>query len=89
MASDGVRYFAYLTPKRAVVVLDTFKHETDLIRGARLPAAGCWRLGVLLRCGKIDSDHMGSTKTASARGARSGFSAQQGGYWYSIGRVLG
>ncbi len=88
MASDGVRYFAYLTPKRAVVVLDTFKHETNLIRGARncrpLDVGGS---RVLLRCGKIDSDHMGVTKTASARGGKVRLLPHnKSGYWYSIGK---
>ncbi|MCB0863119.1 MAG: hypothetical protein KDB48_06745 [Solirubrobacterales bacterium] len=88
MASDGVRYFAYKTPKRAVVVLDTWKQETNLIRGA----ANCRPLDVggsrvLLRCGKIDSNFMGVTKTASARGGKVRLLPHnKSGYWHGIGK---
>lgn len=75
MASDGVRYFAYLTPKRAVVVLDTFKHETNLIRGAR--TAGRWMLAARGFCSGAERSTQttwGSPRPLRRGAARSGFS---------------
>jgi hypothetical protein len=88
MASDGVRYFAYLTPKRVPAVLDTWRQETNLISNAR----GCQPLDVggsrvLLTCGRADSDSMRITKTASARGGKAvRVPNGKSGFWYSIGR---
>ena len=88
MASDGVRYFAYMTPKRIPVVLDTWRRETNLIRNAK----GCQPLDVggtrvLLTCGKADKEHMRTTKTASARGGKARrLPHNKSGFWNSIGR---
>lgn len=88
MASDGVRYFAYLTPKGVPAVLDTWTQKTNLIRGAK----DCQPLDVgggrvLLTCGKADKDHMRLTRTASARGGKARkLPHNKYGFWYSIGK---
>ncbi|HMT05592.1 MAG: hypothetical protein KDB48_03105 [Solirubrobacterales bacterium] len=88
MASDGVRYFAYMTPRRIPVVLDTWRRETNPIRNAK----GCQPLDVggsrvLLTCGKADKEHMRTTKTASARGGKARrLPHNKSGFWNSIGR---
>lgn len=88
MASDGVRYFAYLTPKGVPAVLDTWTEKTNLIRGAK----DCQPLDigggrVLLTCGKADKDHMRITRTASARGGMARkLPHNKSGFWFSIGK---
>ncbi len=88
MASDGVRYFAYLTPKGVPAVLDTWTGKTNLISGAR----NCQPLDVgggrvLLTCGKADKNFMRTTKTASARGGKARkLPHNKYGFWNSIGK---
>jgi len=88
MATDGVRYFAYQTPKRVPVVLDTWTGKTNLITGAK----GCQPLDVggsrvLLTCGKADENFMKITKTASARGGKAIRTPRaKTGYWFAIGK---
>lgn len=88
MASDGVRYFAYMTPNRVPVVLDTWRRETNRITGAK----GCRPLDVggsrvLLTCGKPDENYMRITRTASARGGRAVRVVRgKTGYWFAIGK---
>ena len=88
MATDGARYFAYMTPKRVPVVLDTWTGKVNRITGAK----GCQPLDVggsrvLLSCGKADGNHMKETRTASARGGKAVRTPRgKTGYWFAIGK---
>ena len=87
MASDGVRYFAYMNVNHVPVVLDTWERKVNRIRGAKscLPSdIGGSR--VLLSCFKSDENGP-IQKTASVRGGKAKtIHGGKGSSWYRIGR---